>query len=79
MIIFENSDGEYVRYKDRPQFKGRGGARNVKDNPFSANIYARLLPEDKEKYLALGGSEWLREAIKRDYAAKAYNGANDDS
>jgi hypothetical protein len=68
---FENSDGEYIRYKDKPRFTGRGGARNIAENPLEVKIWARVLPDDKEKYFALGGSEWLRTAIREAYAAKA--------
>ena len=68
---FENSDGEYIRYKDKPRFTGRGGPRNIAENPLEVKIWARVLPDDKEKYFALGGSEWLRTAIREAYAAKA--------
>ena len=66
----ENDSGEYVRYKDRPRFQGRGGARNIVENPLEVRIWARVLPEDKAKYFALGGSEWLRKAIRDAYDAK---------
>ena len=64
---YENAEGEYVRYKDRPRFVGRGGARNISENPLEVKIWARVLPEDKAKYFALGGSEWLRKAIREAY------------
>ena len=45
---FENEAGEYIRYKDKPRFTGRGGPRNIAENPLEVKIWARVLPEDKE-------------------------------
>lgn len=79
MPTFENSDGEYVRYRDKPKYVGRGGPRNFAENPLEVRIWARVLPEDKEKYFALGGSEWVRRMIREEYARLAYKGSGSDN
>lgn len=79
MQHFENEEGEYIRYRDRPKYVGRGGRRNVAENPLEVRIWARVLPEDKEKYFALGGSEWVRRMIREEYARLSYKGPNSDN
>lgn len=71
-----DEDGEtYARYRDKPKFTGRGGYRGGGRKPteaagYTATIWARVSDDDKEKYLALGGSDFLRKAIREAYAAK---------
>ena len=71
-----DEDGEtYARYKDKPRYTGRGGYRGGGRKPteaagYTASIWARVSDDDKAMYLALGGSDWLRKAIREAYAIK---------
>ena len=71
-----DEDGDtYARYRDKPRYVGRGGYRGGGRKPteaagYTATIWARVSDEDKAMFLALGGSDWLRKAIRDAYAAK---------
>lgn len=74
MVKWYDEDGEtYDRYADKPLHgSGRGGYRPAAgrkpiEDGYTEKLYVRLSPEQKEKYFALGGSDWLRNAIKADY------------
>lgn len=52
--------------KGRPFGSGTGGRKTLTD----AIPRTRCAPELRAKFDALGGADWLRAAIERDYAAK---------
>ena len=70
---WEQQDGEeYVRYVNDPKFPpGKGGYKGVGRPPsedgYTCKVHARLSPEQKEKYMALGGSDFLRKMIEQEY------------
>lgn len=79
-----DEDGEtYARYRDKPKYTGRGGYRGGGRKPteaagYTASIWARVSDDDKAMYLALGGSDWLRKAIREAYATKGGSRVNCD-
>lgn len=68
----QQDNEEYTRYVTEPKFAGRGGWRGVGRPPtedgYTCKVHARLSPEQKEKYMALGGSDFLRRMIEQEYS-----------